>query len=283
MTWFYLAASSVALFTALNLLQRKLALESKNQRAMAIVFNVIAACVALVISLFTGTFRNFSLPSSAGAWATLLLATLFYGIFERGRFYAAKLLDASVLTIIINISVVVAFIGSLLVYSEPLTTQKLLGSVLIFSALLLVAYKRKRTDVSLRGLLIGVVISIFLGLGWILDKRGAQNFGADVYNVFIWILPIAIIALPRVAMANIVVEFRQASWKVVILAVLNVIGYLFQLKALEIAEATRVIPIVQTSIMLTVLLGILVLKEREHIPQKLVAGLLAFLGVYFLV
>ena len=54
------------------------------------------------------------------------------------------------------------------------------------------------------------------------------------------------------------------------------------LKALEIGDATRVIPTVQTSTLLAIILGILLLGEKEHALQKVSAGVIALLGVYFL-
>ena len=66
------------------------------------------------------------------------------------------------------------------------------------------------------------------------------------------------------------------------MAGLNVAGYLLQLKALEIGDATRVIPTVQTSTLLTVILGIVFLGEKEHSAKKIFAAIIALLGVYFL-
>ncbi|KKU23262.1 MAG: hypothetical protein UX34_C0013G0017, partial [Candidatus Woesebacteria bacterium GW2011_GWF1_46_13] len=56
-----------------------------------------------------------------------------------------------------------------------------------------------------------------------------------------------------------------------------------QLKALELQEATRVIPIVQTSTLTTVLAGVVLLNEKEHLVKKVIAGFTAFAGVYFLI
>ena len=139
MNWVFLAISSVFFFTSLNLLQRKLATDTNNPRAVAVLFNGMAAFIALSIFFISGSFKNFSLPTKLEAWIALLLASL------------------------------------------------------------------------------------------------------------------------------------------------NVIGYLLNLKALEIAEATRVIPIVQTSTLFTVIFGILLLKERDNVPRKIIAGILAITGVYFLV
>ncbi len=250
---------------------------------MAILFNVIAAFIALLIFILTGSFKNFILPSAPKAWIALIIACFCYAMYERGRFVAAKLLDASVLTTIFTISVLVAFIGSLFLYSEILTIHKLLGASLIIGALLLISLNKNTSKLSSKGILIAVLISIMLGLGWMLDKLGTQYFTANTYNIFVWIIPIVFIYFPHINLNIIKEELRIASWKVFLLSGLNVIGYFMQLKALEVAEATRVIPIVQTSTLFTVFLGIILLKERDHVLRKVIAGGMAITGAYLLI
>lgn len=283
MTWTILAFSSVFFFTSLNLLQRTLAVNSKDQRAMAVLFNFIAALIAILIFTIMGSFKSFALPLEPKAWIALIIASFCYAMFERGRFVAAKLLDASVLTTVVNISVLVAFVGSLFLYSETLTTHKLLGGVLIIGALFIVSLNNKAKKASKKGLIIAVLISVMLGLAWMLDKLGTQFFNAGTYNIFIWTVPIIFIYLPYIKLDAIKSELKLASWKVFLLAGLNVVGYLLQLKALETAEATKVIPIVQTSTLFTVLMGIILLRERDHIVRKIIAGIMAIAGAYFLI
>jgi uncharacterized membrane protein len=64
--------------------------------------------------------------------------------------------------------------------------------------------------------------------------------------------------------------------------VINVLAYFLMLKALETQEATRIIPLIQISTLSTILLGIVLLKEKQNVYQKIIAGLLAVIGVYFL-
>lgn len=283
MSWILLVFSSVVLFTSLNLLQRLLAVDSKNPRAMAVLFNSIAALIAILIFVFTGSYKSFALPTDPKAWIALLVASFCYGMFERGRFVAAKLLDASILTTIVDIAALVAFVGSLFLYSEPLTPHKLLGGILIIGALLLVTFSNKAGKFQMKGVIVAVLISIMLGLGWMLDKLGTQFFSAAIYSIFLWTVPIVFIVFPFIKIGAIKSELRIASWRVFLLAGLNAVGYLLQLKALQITEATRVIPIIQTSTLFTVLLGIILLKEREHIPRKIIAGIMAVAGAYFLI
>jgi len=251
---------------------------------MAFLFNLFAALIALGIFLFRGNLTNLTYYTSKEAWLYVAIAALMYAVFERYRFKVAKQLDASYFATVLNVSVVVAFIGSVFLYKESLGSAKIIGSLLILFALILVSIGRKsKKHLTVKGLLLGIFISAVLGLGWMLDKKGALYFSADVYNILLWAIPVPLIYLPYIKTGNLISEFRLASWKIVLLAALNVIGYLMQLKALEIGEATKVIPIVQTTTLFTVLFGIILLRERENIGRKVFAAILALSGVYLLI
>jgi len=282
MSWLVLASSSVLLFTALNLLQKVLATSSRNPRALSVVFNTYAALISAVIFLTTTPLSKISFPKEPAAWVFLLLAASAYALFERSRFSVAKLIDASVFSTITNVSVLVAFFGSVFLYNEPLTTSKLIGLVCIVSALVLLSY-RKGSRASAYGILLAIAISAALGVGWMLDKFGAFYFNSATYNIMVWTLPIALILLPKVPIADLKYEIKTGSWKIVLLALLNVTGYFLQLQALTVGDATRVIPIVQTSTLFTVLAGIVLLKEKEDLPKKIIAGIIAVAGVALII
>ncbi len=238
MTWLYLTGASILCFVALNLLQRVIAVESKYPRAMTFVFNSAAALISILIFFATGSHTNFKLPQDYLAYVFLLLAAVFYGIFERVRFSFSKELDASVSSIIGNLQVLVAFVAASILYSEEVTLQKVIGGILIVSALSIIYYKKK-SKATLRGIMLAVVGSIAVGLGWSLDKKGAGYFNVGSYNILIWTLPLILIYLPSIKFKEMKTEVKTASW-------------------------------------------IIILKERKDIFKKIIAGILAFAGVYFL-
>ncbi len=282
MNWFLYTMGTVFLFTSYNLLQRKLAIQAKNPRVMAVAFLGIAATMALVIFFIGGSYKSFSLPTQSEAWIALLVAIFSYGMFERYKFTAAKLLDASVLSTIGNLSVLVAVVGSIFIYGESISVQKFIGGFLVILSLLLVSFHKKRVKLSTKGILAAIFINIMLGIGWMLDKKGAEYFNINTYNIFVWTIPILFVYFPHIPLKALREELKTASWKIYLLAAINVAGYLLQLKALTLAEATRVIPIVQTSTLFTVIIGVIVLKERDSMAKKFIAGCMAVIGVYFL-
>lgn len=284
MEWFYFACSSIIFFTSVDLLQRILATNSKNHRAMAFLFNSFATFFALIMFLVRNGVSDFSLSAPREAWLFVAIASLMYAGFERYRFKAAKLLDASIFATVLNVSVVVAFVGSVFLYKEPLGLTKIIGSLLILVALILVSFGRKsKKHLSGKGLILGISISTILGLGWMLDKKGTLYFGSDIYNILLWGIPVFFIYFPYISYKDLAAEFRLGNWKILLLSALNVVGYYLQLRALEIGEATKVIPIVQTTTLFTVLFGILLLKERDNVGKKIIAAILALTGVYLLV
>lgn len=282
MNWLIFAIGAVILFSFLNILQRVLAIDSTHPRALALLFNATAGLIAIALFLITNDGAPPQLPQEPIAWVAMGIAAFCYAMFERGRFYAAQLLDASVLITIMNITALVSFTGSLIIYNETLTTSKLVGAFFIICALFLVSIEKNMKAKPTKGIAIAISISIMLGIANMLDKAGALYFNPSTYQILVWTIPIIFIALPFPKIEVIKTELQQSSWRLLILAFINVLGYLLSLKALELTEATNVIPIIQTSTILTVLLGITLLKEKDRIPQKILASILALAGTYFL-
>lgn len=283
MNWLTLAILSMVFFTILNLIQRILAVNTKYPRALSFLFNICAIFFTLIYFFGAGVYKKITLPSSPWAWVFVFIALSLYGLFERGRYIAAKKLNASTLSIINTVSLVVAFTGSIFLYSETLTFINGTGAMMIFISLFLISYSKNEPIGKIKDIGFGILLFTLLGLAWMLDKKGATYFGADFYSMLVWVLPIVFVIFPGIRLKEIKYELRVASWKILVPALVNVIGYLLQLKALEVGNATQILPIVQASTLLTVIAGILFLGEREAIGKKIFAGTLALIGSYLLV
>lgn len=281
MTWLYLSLTSAVGFACLNLLSRTVSLKSKNPRVLSIAFNLVAILMTLIIFISSSGYKNFSLPNGFFPYFYLFLACLFFGLYERLRFYVAQSMEASLLSIINNSSVVVAFTIALFIYNEQLTINKILGFLLIMISLFLISIKKvKKIDWKPIGL--ALLANVFLGIGWALDKKGIYYFNSITYNVLAWLLPFIVICFPYVKFSDIKKEIKISSWKIILLSFINVAAYFVNLKAQTLAEATKVIPIVQTSTIITVIFGVLLLKERTNLFKKILAGIIAVIGVFLL-
>lgn len=281
MTWLYYSLGVAISFALLNIFSRVLTVESKNPRAFSIVFNLICIIMSIILLVVTNSYRLFSLPTRIDAWVFLLIASFFYGLNERFRFLISKLLEASVYSIVINITVIMAFIISLFLYGERLTITKLLGSALILLSTFLVS-EIKRSKISAKGLSLAIMTSVMLGIAFSLDKKGAIFFSPETYNILGWIAPFIVLYFPGIKVEEIKAEFKQFSWKIILLAFFNFIGFYLGLKAFILADATKVIPIIQLSTIITVIIGVFFLKEKNHFYKKILAGVIAVVGVFLL-
>lgn len=281
MTWLYLSLASAVCFACLGIFSRVVSVDSKNPRALTLAFNLVCIVMAIILFLVTGSYKNFVLPNQSIAWVYLIIAAFAYGMFERLRFYATKNLDASIYSIIGNISVVMAFVISLFLYKETLTLTKFIGFVLILTAFFLVI-EVKKSKISIKGIWLGIVTSVLIGIGWSLDKKGANFFNPETYNILGWTLPFIIIYFPSINIQEVKNEFKKFSWKIVLLAFFNFVGYYLTLKAYVLAEATKIIPIIQLSTLITVIAGVFLLKERSNLYKKILAGIIAVAGVFLL-
>lgn len=281
----YFAIGALLSFTLLNLLQRKFSVDSKNPRALSVAFNTSAIIFVLLVFLFSKSYKEINFPDNSSQIITLSIAVLMYGLFERGSFYVAQKLDASMMAIISNLGNVIAFGLSLFIYKESLTLTKFFGVTFVFIALFLVSYEKKlkeRDKSSLKYKFLAVLIFVMIGIAWSLDKKGTTDFGANSYTLFVWVLPLIFVVFPYIKVKDVLAEFKTLSWRILFLAALNVCGYFLLLKSLEKSEATVVLPIVQLNVLATVFAGVLFFKEKEMLGQKIIAGVLSLFGAYLI-
>ena len=229
-----------------------------------------------------GEYKNILFPTSLLAYLFLGISSFSYGFFEKMRFRVSKYLDAGSNTVLSAFGSFIALFISVIFLKEGLTIFKILGAFLVLIAIVLIS-EFKSSNVSKKGIFLGLISFTFLGIGWGVDKIGTAYFKPEVYNIFIWTIPVIIIYLPHTKYSEIKYEISNNKFSLSVMAFLNVIGYILQLKALSLTEAFKVIPVVQTSIILTVLAGVIFMNENHNIYRKIIAALLSFIGVLFLV
>ena len=281
MLWFFLAIASALIFASQELLMRVLAVRTGSPRIFAVVFNIWGALFAILLFLFERGSLDALGTLTPVQYLLLASTVILYGFYERTQFYARQGVDASTFAIIFRLSTVIGFVGAILFLGEPFTVAKLVGVLLIIAASLFLIYKNPKFSLT-RPFWYAVLCAVFLGLTSVLDKPASAPLPATLYSFAVWCFPIIIIAFPGVRKKELVREFHIGGWKVALAALLNVTGYILYIQAMSLAEASRVNPISATSGIFTVAGGILLLHERSHLQRKIVATVLAFMGVLLL-
>jgi drug/metabolite transporter (DMT)-like permease len=211
------------------------------------------------------------------------LASILFGVVDRVQFYARKHIEASTFAILFRTSLAVTFLSSILLLKEPFSLSKLAGTLLVLIASFLVSYKNSKIRIEKTYLLLTLFCATSLGFGWMLNKAVmSAGFSPQFFTIILWGGVLPIILLPSIPIKELKKELSLGTWKIPLLAVIGAIGTYSQLFALTLADASKVIPVASTSTVLTVLGGTIILKERTDLAKKLIAGVIAFLGVLLL-
>lgn len=279
--WLILSLGAVIMFTAQNLLMRVLAVKSVHPRTFSFVYNGWGTFFAAILLLIEHPSLAMLSKITWIQWVLIAGATLGYGLYERTHFLARKELEASTTAILFRLTPVITFIGAILFLHEPLSVEKLTGAALLIGASLLVMHNNLKLRAG-KAVWIALFAATMLGLAGVFDKPASIGIPANFYSVALWGLSLIIVAFPSISMDQLTNEFTIGGWKVAFTALLNVIGFVLYVKALALADASLVTPVTSSSGTLTVIAGIVLLKENSNITKKILAGILMVIGVLLL-
>lgn len=281
MPWYILALASAVFYATQELLMRILSIRTGSPRMFAVVFNLWGGLFAAALFFIQDGNLSPLLDISPIQYLLFAMTILFYGLYERYQFFTRQGLEASTFAIFTRLSTVIAFAGSMIFLQEQPLVEKVLGATLVIGATFLLIYKNPKFSLT-PAFWYAMLCSVSMGLANFIDKPASASIPATLYSFIAWCFPIFIVAFPGFKKEDLLKELTIGGWKVALAAILNVTGYIFYIQALALADASRVIPITATYAILTVLGGIIILREHDHVWRKLLAAGIAFVGVYLL-
>ncbi len=275
MPWLILALTSAFLFSGVGIFQKVFPSKARNTRAFSIWFLVFATLLSFILWLKEGALLKITLSP------TLLLALIFYGVWDRWRFEISKIIDASVMILLSVMVVVIPVLGGILFLGEKLSFQNILGILFVLVAVSLLAWNSKSgLSFDLKKFSIALLLNIFLGLAVLTDKINLRVYPLYFYNLLVWSLPILFLIPPKLNLGDLKTELKESGKLAGLLALIQTTAYTLALIAMRQAPVSKVAPVTNLSLILGTLLSLIIFKEREGKNIKILASLLAFLGVY---
>ena len=281
MSWLFLTVSSVVIASIASILQKVLMGGDKSDPySYAILFHFLLGFLVLVLALWSGA--NLSLFS--GNVLMLLVASALWGVTQVLLFKALQMLEASEVTIISDLRVVVTIIASVILLGEVFSGWNMLGAVLVLGASLLVVDIRKGFTFNW-GVLYSVAMALFAGLAIVADSANVQQYDVLAYSTFSNFLSgFCILVFYPKALRQwerfVQPYFLTKMLPLVVLSATQGVLYLFALTYG--GNTAQVGTIRQTSVIVTVLLAVIFLKERSRLLQKFVGAILVSAGVLLL-
>lgn len=280
LSWQLLIGVSIIGASVSVLLQRVLLKEENSHPiAFSILFQIL---VGSLIGLFGVFFVGFKLPSNLNlVWENLILTVLFYAPYNVFVYKSLKNLEASKLSIILSIRIVFTALASTLVLNEFLTGKQLLGAGLILFSVFLVNFKKRNVSFG-KGEGLALLAAIFLGLASTNDRYILKNIELYTYVTFAFLAPPIFLSFIYPQELTHIKSFfnRKIFIKIFFVSTIFAISSIAFYSALQVGKnSTQVTTVNLTSIILTVLLSFIFLKETDNWIKKLVGALLSFIGL----
>jgi len=254
--------------------------EGSDPFVYALVFQLV---VTFVVSIYA--FRQgFHLPNLTPLLPFIGLMVVFYGFANVTLFKALQLGEASEVSVISSSRSLWTVLVAVTLLGEPLTSRKLLGTLLVVSGIAFVSWKSKRFKLQ-RGHLFALLAAVLFGIAFANDTYLLRSFDASSYTALAFFLPsifLMIIRPKAVREMRVFLNLNKLG-KMLLLAIFYggaAIAIYSSYRAG--GEASQIAPISQSSVILTVLLAAIFLKERGNLLRKLAGAIVVFLGVVLL-
>ncbi len=269
-------ALAIGFTVSFNIISRLSLSTTRYEHAYTILWQMFCALLAplfLLFDQFTISFDPHVLPLFA-------LSIVLWALVDAFLFSAFKYEEASVLSAIFPLNFLFTFVVSVVFFNSVIKPTIVIGFLIVMFASLLVGLYHTRFRPS-KGIMFGLLYSFFLGVALGLNSVVVKSFSIAPYMFAAFLFPavtnLFIFLRPKVAQLR--YELRVQWKKILLNAVVMDVSFFFLLKAFQLGNVPQVVALTASTTLLTVLAGVVVLKEDKHITLKIIAALLATAGL----
>ena len=179
----------------------------------------------------------------------------------------------------------ISFFLAILFLKESFTLAKFAGVVLIVLAnVLLLAGNLRHSKIDLKGIRYTLLLAFILSVAWLFDAINVRAWGVGTFCAFSFFAPVIMSSFfPTIKKLELKRELVLTPWwQFLVLGFFNLVGYGFMLKALMLGEASNVMPIATSTTPFVVLIGIILLGERDSLARKIFASVLVLFAIYLM-
>ena len=283
MSWQLLVGLSVILYSINGLLHRTIMKDdSSDAYAQAVVFTGLVAFFFLIILLFHGGFQ---LPGSWIQSLFMIFGAVFSSIGMVFTFKGIKSIGASEHTILLTSCQLWNMLGAILFLHESLTITKLVGTIAILFGIVLTEWKKQLFKLN-KGAVYVLLAAFCFACSGIISFSIVWSFDVLSYMLYssIFVTSILVICKPKVIKELTFYFKAKRALNIITTSINDSLANILGLSAYQMGRnALQIGPISATQTILTVILAIIILKERDHILNKLIGSLAALLGTILLI
>lgn len=205
---------------------------------------------------------------------------ILYTISDRIGTTVRKGLEASVYSIVRQLSFVFLFFFGIILAKEKFSFYSLSGAILLLLANFILLYEKKKFTWN-RAIKLGVLGSFVYAVALFIDINIASYFNLAFYVLLSLFIPSLLIFLfERLSLKDIKKEFKVGNKLYLFLTSFSWgMSILTQLRAYQLGNITIVAPLCALSPILNVFVSYFFLKEKKRLFTKVIAGVLILLGI----
>lgn len=272
--WLLFAALSGLLYTGSNLITRHvLKKDNTDPWAFSFYFSAVGALVSLPFMLV-----NPQIATSYQSWFLMLLVGVLIVAQNLLNFASFKYISPSVSGSITKFRLVWVMILGILILHESSTLFKIVGTALtVFSGIVIMKKLAKPKD--MKGIIYAFGATIFYAIVIILYKFLFSSFNSQSLTFFIFFIPMVInlVVMPN-SFKRIYLLAKNNSKMVFLGCALGGLANLAMNQGLSLGEASRVLVLIESFLVVTLVGEHIFLKEREHLYTKIIAVIAATIG-----
>jgi bacterial/archaeal transporter family protein len=276
-----------ALFAAITGILAKIGMENVNSNLATAVRTIVVVVMAFIVVLVTGQLHSISTITHK-ALLFIGLSGVATGLSWLFFFRALAIGEVSKVVAIDKASIVLTIILSVLVLGEPAKPLVIAGGAIISIGTFVLIGKseeKKRFSGSQRYVVHAIIGAVFAALTAIMAKIGLEGVDSNL-GTFLRTIVILLFAWGIVFFQGRVKELRGISKKgylfLVLSGVATGLSWLCYFAAIALGDVSVVAPIDKFSVVLTMVLSFIILKERAA-KHKIVGGALITAGTIVLI
>lgn len=276
MSWIILAIINVFGLSLSTLFQR---VAMKNEQNDAVISSIIFQYLSTIITFTYALTRGYTLPPIP-LLPYFFISGALYAAGTLAFFRAMQTIEASESAILTGSGVIVTIVASFVFLGDRLRPEQLFGAFLILASVVIINFSRHILRMK-QGSWLALLGTALYGLAVVSDTYIINHYNAVSFLPLICFISGTLLLFSHLKKTRALISgIRHIDKNLIIFIALYSVQSISFYMALERgALVSQMSTIARASIVLTVLLGAIFLKERDRMPKKIIGAILTTIGV----
>jgi drug/metabolite transporter (DMT)-like permease len=272
--WIFYALLSGLFSTGSSLISRHILKDGKNDVwAFSSFYSAIGCLVSLPFML-----SHIKIATTLSPWLLMILVGVLIVIHNLLNFSSSKYIPPSISGSISKFRLVWILLLGIVLLQESSNVFKIVGTLLTVIAGIIVTQKMSKPK-NMRGILYALLATIFNAIIIILYKLLFTSFNSQSLTFFIFFIPtiLNIFIMPN-SLKRIYMLTKSHFGMVLLSCVMGGVANLAMNQGLSLGEASKVLVVIESFLVITLLGEHIILKEKDHLISKIIGVLCATAG-----